>query len=179
MPIPPARILLAVLAASLALPIAGCGSDKKGAPIPTQEAQQLKSLLAETQRRMDARNACATVRSQDLPQLEAIVNRLPGSVDHNTRTTLNDGMNHLRDLVDQQCNQIRADKLKTQTTPTESQTTPTETTPTETTPTETTPTQTTPTQTTPTDTGNNGGATVPSPNGGGAKPGKAPKAPKD
>jgi hypothetical protein len=164
------RFPLAALAVVLALVVAGCGDDKKGGPIPGPQAIRLNALLTQTQQRMDAGNACEDVHNEDLPQLEATVNRLPGSVDHDTRTTLKDGVRHLRTLVNQECGQIRAEKQKTQTETTPTETTPTETTPTETTPTETTPTETTPTQTQP-QTNTSGGQTVPENNGGGAGPG--------
>jgi hypothetical protein len=165
---PPARSILAVLVAALAVAASGCGDDEKGGPIPSDQATEINSLLDQTQRRMDAGNACGDVKSQTLPRLDAAVNRLPGSVDHNTRTTLNDGVSHLRTLVDRECGTIAKQKEKART-----ETTPTETTPTETTPTET-QTETTNTETTNTDTGDtntNGGQTTPQNQGGGVGPG--------
>jgi len=115
-----------------ALVVTGCGH-KQGAPIPSANANDIVARLQEAQRRSDA-HACHDLRTQTLPVLQQQVSSLPQNVDSNVRATLQDGISHLKDLVQQQC-----------ATPTQTNTTPTATTP-------TIPTQTTPTQTTPTHT---------------------------
>jgi cell division protein FtsN len=124
---------LVLAAAAGALWAAGCGH-KQGAPIPAADANNIIGRLQEAQRRSDA-HACHDLRTDTLPILQQQVTSLPQNVDSNVRATLQDGVSHLKDLIQQQCS-------------TQTQTTTTPTTTTQTTPTQTTPTQTTPTQTT-------------------------------
>jgi cell division protein FtsN len=156
------RVLTALaLVASLA--VAGCGGDKK--TIPSDDGASLIRALRQVRD--------LSGDPQNCPQLAAAVQRvqsrvasLPSSVDKDTRDSLVNGVNHLIDNVNTECQNAQTtptETTPTQTTPTTTETTPTQTTPTQTTPTQTTPTQTTPTQTTPTQTG---------PGNGGAGPGK-------
>ena len=157
------------LTAALLLPVAGCGgSDKKGDPIARADAAQIVARLQEAKRRASPLR-CNDLRRDTIPALTSQVNSLPSTVDADVRQTLSDGINHLNDLVNQECTQQRT---PTQTTPTQ---TTTESTPstTESTPsTETTNTNTntntdtntnTNTNTTPPSTGPSGG--TPSPGG--------------
>jgi hypothetical protein len=160
-----------IIAAGLcgaAFAVAGCGH-KQGSPIPASQAATIVARLNEAMRRSDAR-ACHDLRVDTIPALQQDVSSLPPSVDSNIRATLSDGVNHLSDLVQQQCS--------SQTTTTPTTTIPTQTTPTQTTPTQTIPTQTTPTQTTPTHTNTTPTRTTPtntttttSPGGGTPAPG--------
>jgi hypothetical protein len=152
------RLIAAGVLATVA--VAGCGSnDKKaGAPIPRSDAAALINRLEEVKRRSDPFR-CNDLRNDTLKVLSRQVQALPASVDPNVRSTLEDGIAHLSQLVDQECAQqnTQTDTTPSDTTPAPATTTPPQTTPT---PTPTTPPPTTPTPTTPTPTTpGNGGAT--------------------
>ena len=103
---------LALAAAAGAFWAAGCGH-KQGSPIPAADANDIIGRLQEAQRRSDA-HACHDLRIDTLPVLERQVGNLPQNVDSNVRATLQDGVSHLRDLVQQQC----STQTQTTTTPT-------------------------------------------------------------
>jgi hypothetical protein len=157
---------MAAAAVVAAVGVAGCGgSDKEeGAQIPRADAAALINRLQEAERRSDPFR-CNDLRKDTLPALEREVQALPDNVDADVRSTVEDGVAHLSELVDQQCESDKQD-TKTDTTPT----TPTETEPaptqtqTQPTPTQTQPPKTTPTPTTPT-------PTPTTPGNGGAEPG--------
>ena len=148
----------ALVAGGVAL--AGCGGDDEP-QIPRGDASEIVSLLQEVERRMSQeRPVCGDV-SRDFPRLEAAVAGLPEDVDGDIRESLDDGVAHLRDLIEAECAELREpEDDTTDTTDSEPETTP-DTTP-ETTPTtpDTTPTtpETTPTtpETTPTTPGSGG-----------------------
>jgi hypothetical protein len=157
------RAAIAVLCL-LALLGAGCGSTDK--LIPQDDASAMLDDLAKVRSHSDAGECDRAAR--EVSQLSDKVQELPASVDTALRDRLSEGVRHLRQVVDTDC---ETQPAVTDTTPTETTTTPpatTETTPpptTETTPpptTETTPPPTTttpPAETTP-DTGG-GGAPAP------------------
>ena len=169
-------ILLALCAC---LAAAGCGSDdEKGDPIPAQQAAELQNRLDETEARLanGSVGACKDILDDTMPEVTRILSGLPGSVDADVRSALEESFDNLWNLVDSECQDLKPDEP----TQTETETTP-ETTPTETQP-ETTETAPPPTETTtapdeaplPNDgDGNSDGATPPSGNGGGVGPGAA------
>lgn len=168
----------AAAAALAALVVAGCGSSKPGPQIPVTQADQLVSLLNETERRADTKiaGACHDIQNHDLPELESQLGSLPSNLDSNVRSTLTNGIAHLKDLVNSQCQAL--DQQQTQTTTQKTQTTtssttappPTRTTapPTTTQTTQTTPppTHSTPAPSTSTTTVPGGGVTPPGPGSG-------------
>jgi hypothetical protein len=136
--------LLAAMLAALSL--AACGKDE-GSPIPAQRAATLERLLEQVQRQSDA-GSCTTLRDATLPRLEREAARLPRSVGSDVRATIDDGIAHLRQLVDEDCtNREQQPPTTTESTTTESTTTESTTTETPTT-TESTTTETTPPPTT-------------------------------
>ena len=165
--------VLTALALVVSLAVAGCGGDKK--TIPSDQGASLIRALRQVRD--------LSTDQQNCPQLPAAVQRvhsrvasLPASVDKNTRDSLVNGVNHLIDDVNSECQNAQTTPTTTtptQTTPPPTQTTPTQTTPTQTTPTQTTPTQTTPTQTTPPATTPGNGGT--GPGNGGTPPGQDKK----
>jgi hypothetical protein len=167
-------ILLALCAC---LATAGCGSDdEKGDPIPAQQAAELQNRLDETEARLanGSVGACQDILDDTMPEVTRILSGLPGSVDADVRSALEDSFDNLWNLVDSECQDLKPDEP----TQTETDTTP------ETTPTETQP-ETTETAPPPTDTntapdeaplpndgdGNSGGELPPSGTGGGVGPG--------
>jgi hypothetical protein len=119
------RIALA-LAATVAL--AGCGDDE-GPQISQAQSSQLRAQLQQIKREV-ASDPC--ISDASLTTLEGQVDALPQDLDEDVRQSLEDGVERLRELVDQEC----ADRPEE---PEEQQTETEETTPTETTPTETEP----------------------------------------
>ena len=156
-----------LLALALAAPVAGCGSDKEGKPIPADQTAALQRQLDSIENRFDfGDGACADIENKSIPAVRQELDSIPSSVGSDVRDALRSSFDRLFELTASQCDEQKGQE----TTPTE--TTPTETTPTETTPTETTPTETTPTQTTPQKqkekkTPNSGGKKAPENNGGG------------
>jgi hypothetical protein len=132
----------------------GCGSGKKGTPIPAAPANRMVVLLGQAERQ-SANGTCGGATAKVREAQTVLQNDVPSSVSSSVRQGLADGMNHLIDLIGQECQghtQTQTQTTTTQTTTTPTTTTPTTTTPTTTTPTTTTPTTTTPTTTTPTTT---------------------------
>jgi hypothetical protein len=145
--------LLLVLAA-VALPVAGCGKDKEGKPIPAAQATEIEKQLDSIDGRYDfGDGACPQIDNENYPAIQRQIDSLPAGVDSDVRDALVKSMDRLRELT-ADCDEQKHQK----TTPTETETTPT--------PTETQPTQ---TQTQPTETQKQ---TQPE------KPGKGPKKPK-
>ena len=141
---------LVLVALGLALVAAGCG-EEEGPQIPRDEAAELISRLREADRRVSQDPpVCGDLSEQSLPTLERLVANLPEDTDEGIRETLEDGVDHLRSLVEAEC--AARDEEPEETTTTEETTTEEEPPPeTQTTPPET---QTTPpeTQTTPPET---------------------------
>ena len=133
---------------------AGCGGDEEGDPIPRGEARDLITVLDLIENNVES-GACGGAQAKIRNDLPPIVDRLPADVDADVRSALEEGIDRLRQLVEDECGRDEepTDTQETETQPTETETQPTETQPppTETTPTETQPTETTPppTETTP------------------------------
>jgi hypothetical protein len=139
------------LAAAMAVPVAGCGGGKKGQPISRAEASQIIARLQEAERRNDPLR-CNDLQRDTIPALRTLVDNLPAGTDSDVKQTVSDGIDHLNDLVSQECNQ---QKVPTESTPTQPSV-PTTTTPTESTPSTDTSTNTnTDTNTTPSNTNTN------------------------
>jgi hypothetical protein len=161
--------LIAAICAALAL--ASCGKDE-GSPIPAKRAATLERLLQQVQRQSDA-GSCTTLLDTTIPALEAQAKRLPSKVGSDTRTTIQDGIAHLRDLAETDCTNKQQQELPTTSNSTE---TTTESTPSTTDSTESTTTdktQSTDTNTTPsTDTAPSTDTTpsTPTPPGNGGTP---------
>jgi hypothetical protein len=93
--------LAAVLAAAALGLAAGCGGEE-AAPIPTRSARDIVTRLDEVERRVAA-DACNDVRQDSLPALEREVGELPERVDPAIRSTLEDGLGRLEELVQAEC----------------------------------------------------------------------------
>jgi hypothetical protein len=121
--------LLLVLAAGLV----GCGGGGgDGGSIPSADADRLVTQLDQVAERAD-NGSCNSARFQ-VGELEQKVGALPQSVDADVRQELNEGLDNLRKLVDEQCQERETPTTDTtETAPTTTETTPTETEPTETT----------------------------------------------
>jgi cell division septation protein DedD len=144
----PVAIVLAAVLGTLAALATACGQDQSGL-LPRTRAERLLSALDRTERAVQAGDCTRAQRA--LADLQTRIDNLPGSVDRDLRTRLQQGAGRLSGQVPQDCQANQpTTTTTTETTPTD--TTPTDTTPTDTTPTDTTPTDTTPTDTTPTDT---------------------------
>ncbi len=105
--LPRARRPAPAVAATLvgaALAGAGCGQEAEGRPIPTRTARDIVARLDEVQRRVDA-SACNDVRDDSLPALQQEIDGLPRSVDEDVRTTLEDGLGRLEELVQAECDE--------------------------------------------------------------------------
>jgi hypothetical protein len=161
----PGRLSAALFIGAL-LVFSGCGSDKKGKPIPARDANQLIALIQKADQQ-SADGTCGGA-SAKVREAQGVADQLPRSVDKDVRRGLTDGLDRLLSLIQGECQ--RPQKTQTDTTPTETQptvTTETQTTQTETQPTQTQPTQTdttltttTPTTTTPTQTNTGTGTTT-------------------
>jgi hypothetical protein len=117
-----ARLTAVPLAvAALALPLAGCGKDKP--KMPSSDARQLIALLEEAKRRAAA-HACRDLTVENNPTLPALqrqVASLPSNVDSDIRSTLEDGVANLRQLVAAECStqQQKPEQPTTESTTTE------------------------------------------------------------
>jgi hypothetical protein len=162
-----ATTLTAALLAALAL--GACGKDD-GDPIPASQANALIRGL-DTAKRQAEQGSCGTLLRTTLPALEQRAQRLKSTVGSDTRTTIQDGIAHLRELATDQCNQQQEQQLPTTSETTTSETTTSEPTTTTTEP-PTTDTTTTEPPTTDTQTTTTAPPTTP-PNNGGTPPGGA------
>ena len=110
-----------VVTGALALPLAGCGEDKP--QIPSADARGLITVL-ETVRRQTEAHACTTVEVS-IASLERRTEALPSNTDEDIRSTLNDGIANLRELVASECAQEKPkpEKDTTDTTTPEPETT--------------------------------------------------------
>ena len=162
------HLLAAALVAAIAAIATGCG-DEEGAQIPRDDARQIVSRLQEADRRLSQDPpVCGDLSEDTIPALEQRVASLPDDVDKDVRSTLDDGIAHLRDLIEAECAQ-RKQQPDTETTDTTDTTDTTTDTTTETTPPTTDTTETTPptTETQPT--------TPTTPDSGGQSPGQPKK----
>jgi hypothetical protein len=135
------------LALAACLLAAGCGSDDEGAGIPTKSAAALDNQLDSIQNRFEFGGAaCSDITDGDDPNTTAVqrtIDSLPSDVDQDVRDALQQGFDHLFQLVEEDCKKPQSE---TQTeTVTEPAPTPTET-QTETTPPATTETAPPPTE---------------------------------
>ncbi|HEV2773230.1 MAG TPA: hypothetical protein VGV57_10470 [Thermoleophilaceae bacterium] len=94
-------LAVAVAVAGMGM-LAGCGEDQ-GEPIPARSARNIVKRLDEVERRIDAQNACNDIREDSLPALRREVARLPKRTDEDVRTTLEDGLGRLAELVEAEC----------------------------------------------------------------------------
>ena len=94
--------LLVSVAVAGAGMLAGCG-EEEGEPIPTRSARTIVKRLDEVERRIDAGNACNDIREDSLPALRREVARLSKRTDEDVRTTLEDGIGRLAELVEAEC----------------------------------------------------------------------------
>jgi hypothetical protein len=165
------RATVAVLAAAIALPAAGCGKDKP--KIPQSDARDLVILMKAVQRQ-DKKKACDSV-SRTIAALQSRVETLPANTDPDIRASLRDGVTNLRNLVATDCATVKPKPKETTTTETQTEPSTTTTQPSTTT---TTPTTTTQTQTTPSTQSTPSTPSTPSNPSGGAGAGGAKKAAK-
>jgi hypothetical protein len=172
------RTLLLVLLGG-ALAVAGCGSEDedKGEPIPADTAAILQEQLDNIEGRINGDNlgACEDIlggpRSPNVPSVQEALASLPQGVSSDLRAALEDGFDHLWELVQERCDELKAEQEQ-QDTETETVETITETIPTdtvETTTTETVPPPTTETVPPPTDEEPTPPEQVPPDNSGGAQ----------
>jgi hypothetical protein len=117
--------LVALLGAGLAA--AGCGSDDEGEPIPAESASVLQSQLDNIEARIQngSVGACDDIlggpRSPNLEPVEQAIADLPSDVDEDVRTGLEDGFNRLFQLVQERCDELRAEAERQQDTQTEAE----------------------------------------------------------
>lgn len=170
------RQLLCLLAAAAALAAAGCGSDDEpqGRKLPPDVTQTLLKQLDSVGDRVAARvaGACDDIYASEadggnIEPIDAALASIPSDVDPEIRSSLEQSVERLTQLVDRECDQIRSDEQArqdttseeppaTDTVETETETVPTETTDTTTVPPETTPTEPTEPQTQPNGVGPDG-----------------------
>jgi len=151
--------LLAGLAATAAVAVAGCGGsdEPQGEKLPASVSTALLKQLDSVSDRVaaDVAGACDDIYAPaseggNIEPIDAALNSIPSDVDPEIRSALEQSIQRLEQLVDEECTEIRSAEQDSQdttdeTTPTETVTTETETVPTETTDTTPTPTETTPT----------------------------------
>jgi hypothetical protein len=111
------RPALAVVLAlgGLAAAGVGCGEDE-GRPIPAGQARDIVARLDEVERRVDAR-ACNDVRDDSLPAIQQSLDDLPSNVDQDVRSTLEDGVGRLTELIEAECVEPPAPVQEETTTP--------------------------------------------------------------
>jgi hypothetical protein len=134
------RTRSSICAATLCAAVLGaCGSgdDEKGRPIPTSQVAALERELDAVKRRFEhAGGACGDIENRSRPDVQGILDQIPGDVDPEVRDALQRSFDRLFELSAAQCDEEKGED----TTPTETleiPTTPTVPTETETTPTET------------------------------------------
>jgi hypothetical protein len=159
------HLALCALAAA-ALAIAGCGDSEipDAEKLPADISQDLLGEFERIEARVDANvsGACDDifegVDGGNFDQVSSLLDSIPDDVAPEIRSALSDSVDHLQQLVDDQCDEIRASEqgevVPEETTPEETTPTETETIPTET---ETVPPETETTPTPPVDPGNGNG----------------------
>ena len=108
----PTRMLL-LLALGACLAVAGCGGDDEGDPIPAQAAQALQAELDRVQARLDdgSSGACRDIleapedRGSNLEAVQSQIEALPGDVDPDVRSALEESFARLWELVESECDQ--------------------------------------------------------------------------
>jgi hypothetical protein len=153
------HLIATALAIAVLVPLAGCGGGDKGKDIPRAQAAAIINRLREVERRNDPLR-CQDLQQDSLPALQQQIDSLPADTDSDIKDTLTNGVDHLAELVSNECNQ---QQTQTDTGPTQPSTPSTPSTTTEAPPTTTetkppTDTNTPPSNTTPSN-------TTPSPGG--------------
>ena len=137
----------ATIAAPAALTGCGGGGDDRGAGFPAAQAADIEGRLDEVLRRVRSGaagnlGACEDLSADSFPAIDELLEGLPPNLDKDLRDALVDGIERLKELADQQCEEAR--RRREQTTPEPTETTPTDTETEEPTPTEPPTTQTEP-----------------------------------
>ena len=96
----PPRPLLALAAAAVVLPVAGCGNSDKGL-LTSHQANRLDHSLEAARRAADA-NHCSTARSEARAGAER-ASRLGRNVTIKLQRNLQNGFNHLVDTINADC----------------------------------------------------------------------------
>jgi hypothetical protein len=107
------RRIFLLLALGACLAVAGCGGDDEGDPIPAQAAQTLQAELDRVQARLDdgSSGACRDIleapedRGSNLEAVQRQIEALPGDVDPDVRSALEESFARLWDLVESECDQ--------------------------------------------------------------------------
>jgi hypothetical protein len=121
-----ALVTALLLVALLALAAAGCGGDDEGAQIPRDQASTLLSRLREADRRINQDPpVCGDLSDDTLPALEDEAANLPEETDEDVKKTVQDGIDHLRSLIDAECAASREERQQEETTTTEEEPPPT------------------------------------------------------
>jgi hypothetical protein len=94
------RPLLALLAAAVVLPAAGCGSSDEGL-LTARQANRLENHLEDARRAVDA-GRCNTARAAAQDGADR-ASKLSSNVDTQLQRNLQDGFNHLVDVVNSEC----------------------------------------------------------------------------
>lgn len=94
-------LALAATLGGIALAGVGCGQDE-GRKIPASSARQIVAQLDEVESGA-AGGACSKVRNDSLPSLRREIEDLPENVEEDVRTTLDDGLGRLQELVRAEC----------------------------------------------------------------------------
>src|SRR4051794_7273315 len=101
------RLRLAMLLAALALPVAGCGQGDQGL-LTARQAAKLRTQLEDARRAVDAQR-CQAARAAAQRGSERAAG-LPSRVDARLQRNLQNGFNHLVDVVNQECGRDRVPK---------------------------------------------------------------------
>ena len=88
------------LALAVALALGACGGEPQ--PIPRPQATALIADLEEAQRRVDA-GACGDLEKGTFVRLDRRVERLPDGIDTDVEQALRDGVGHLKDVAEEEC----------------------------------------------------------------------------
>ncbi|HEX8741524.1 MAG TPA: hypothetical protein VF712_00175 [Thermoleophilaceae bacterium] len=99
-----ARLTALLLAAiGLGLVATGCGGEE-GPQIPRDEARNIVRRLQEADRRLSQDPpVCGDLSEDTIPALEDQVANLPEETDEGVRETMQDGVDHLRSLIEAEC----------------------------------------------------------------------------
>ena len=107
---------LLLVTLGLALVAAGCGGDE-GPQIPRDEARSIVRRLQEADRRLNQDPPVCNDLSEDtLPALEDQAANLPEETDEGVKETVQDGVDHLRSLIEAECADVREEPEETTTT---------------------------------------------------------------